>query len=93
MRPPGSARVTGRPAASAGSRKARGKPPSPSCSDGSIESVTFVVSSGVAEVDDAIRRIIESQTPYRAFPAGLASEYDVIEIRRTWYFDNAVRLY
>ena len=62
-------------------------------SDGSVESVTFHVSSGVAEVDEAIRRIIESQRPYLRFPPGLASEYDVVEIRRTWYFDNAVRLY
>ena len=62
-------------------------------SDGSVESVTFVVSSGVAEVDEAIRRIIESQTPYQKFSPALAREFDVVEIRRTWYFDNAVRLY
>jgi outer membrane biosynthesis protein TonB len=62
-------------------------------SDGSVESVTFVLSSGVAEVDEAIRRIIESQTPHQAFSPALAREVDVIEIRRTWYFDNAVRLY
>ena len=30
---------------------------------------------------------------YQAFAPGLAREYDVIEIRRTWYFDSAVRLY
>jgi len=62
-------------------------------SDGSVESVTFVVSSGVAEVDEAIRRIVEDRRPYPAFPPSLAREYDVIEIRRTWYFDAAVRLY
>lgn len=62
-------------------------------SDGSVESVTIVVSSGVAEIDDAVRRIVQSQAPYPAFPPGLASEYDVIEIRRSWYFDMAVRLY
>ncbi len=61
-------------------------------SDGSVESVTFVVSSGVAEVDDAIRRIVQSHMPYPAFPPGLASEYDVIEVRRTWHFDTAIRL-
>jgi outer membrane biosynthesis protein TonB len=61
-------------------------------SDGSIESVTFVVSSGVAEVDDAIRRIVESHRPYPAFPRALAREFDVVEIRRTWVFDTAVRL-
>ena len=62
-------------------------------SDGSVESVTFVVSSGVAEVDEAIRRIVQSQVPYQRFPPGLAREFDVIEVRRTWHFDTAVRLY
>ena len=61
-------------------------------SDGSVESVTFVVSSGVAEVDEAIRRIVRSHEHYEAFPPALAREYDVIEIRRTWHFDVAVRL-
>jgi chemotaxis protein histidine kinase CheA len=62
-------------------------------SDGSVESVTFVQSSGVAALDEAIRRVIHSQTPYQVFPPGLAREFDVIEIRRTWYFDMAIRLY
>ena len=62
-------------------------------SDGSVEAVTFVVSSGVAEIDEAIRRIVESQRPYPAFPPALGREVDVIEVRRTWYFDSAVRLY
>ena len=61
-------------------------------SDGSVESVTFVVSSGVAEIDEAVRRIVESQRPYQPFPPALAREFDVIEIRRTWHFDVAVRL-
>jgi outer membrane biosynthesis protein TonB len=62
-------------------------------SDGSVESVTFVLSSGVAEIDEAIRGIVQSQTPYQAFPPALAREFDVVEIRRTWHFDTAVRLY
>jgi membrane protein involved in colicin uptake len=62
-------------------------------SDGSVESVTFVLSSGVAEIDAAIRRIVQSQLPYQAFPPALSREFDVIEIRRTWHFDMAVRLY
>ena len=62
-------------------------------SSGSVESVTFAVSSGVAHIDEAIRRIVESQKPYPAFPPALARDFDVIEIRRTWYFDSAVRLY
>jgi TonB-like protein len=63
-------------------------------SDGSVESVTFELSSGVAEVDDAIRRIVERQKPYDlAFPHALVRDYDVIEIRRTWHFDTVMKLY
>jgi hypothetical protein len=47
----------------------------------------------VATIDDTIRRIVLATTPYPAFPPGLARRYDVVEIRRTWYFDDAVRLY
>ncbi|MBC7940768.1 MAG: TonB family protein, partial [Chitinophagaceae bacterium] len=61
--------------------------------DGSVESVTFVVSSGVPQIDEAVRRIVQSQLPYPSFPPGLASEFDVVEIRRTWYFDMAIRLH
>jgi len=62
-------------------------------SDGSVESVTFVQSSDVTAINDAIRRIVESQAPYPAFPPGLTRDYDVLEIRRTWHFDMAIRLY
>ena len=62
-------------------------------SDGSVESVSFVRSSGVPAIDEAIRQIIQSQTPYQPFPPGLARDYDVLEIRRTWHFDSAIRLY
>ena len=60
--------------------------------DGSVEKVTFVVSSGVVAIDEAIRKVIASQAPYPAFPPALARQYDVIEIRRTWIFDTAIRL-
>jgi TonB family protein len=62
-------------------------------SDGSVESVSFVQSSGVAALDEAILRVVDRQKPYQVFPPSLAREYDVIEIRRTWYFDTAIRLY
>jgi TonB family protein len=62
-------------------------------SDGSVEAVTIVQSSGVPALDEAIRRVVESQKPYQAFPPALARDFDVIEIRRTWYFDVAIRLY
>ena len=62
-------------------------------SDGSVESVTFVLSSGVAEIDEAIRRIVQSQRALPGVPACTGPRFDVIEIRRTWHFDTAVRLY
>lgn len=60
--------------------------------DGSVEKVTFVVSSGTVALDDAIRKVIASQARYAAFTPALARQYDVIEIRRTWNFDTAIRL-
>ena len=62
-------------------------------SDGSVESMSFVVPSGVHEVDAAIRNMVDSQRPYLPFPPALARDFDVIEIRRTWHFSDAVRLH
>lgn len=62
-------------------------------SNGSVETITIVRSSGVPAVDDAIMRIVRSQENYPAFPAALLRDYDVVEIRRTWHFDTALRLY
>jgi hypothetical protein len=62
-------------------------------SDGSVESITVVQSSGLAAFEEASRNIVHSQAPYQAFSPALAREWDVIEIRRTWYFDMAIRLY
>ena len=60
--------------------------------DGSVESVTIVRSSGIPAIDAAVRRVVESQAPFQVFPPSLAAAYDVIEIRRTWHFDVAIRL-
>ena len=60
--------------------------------DGSVEKITFEVSSGVPAIDEAIRKVIASQAPYSAFLPAMARQYDVIEIRRTWIFDTAIRL-
>jgi outer membrane biosynthesis protein TonB len=58
-----------------------------------VEAVTFVRSSGVPAVDEAITRIVRAQANYPAFPPGLLRDYDVVEIRRSWQFDTAVRLH
>jgi TonB family protein len=62
-------------------------------SDGTVESVTVNRSSGSAVVDEAVRRIVQQQSPYARFPPGLAQELDVLEVRRVWTFDAAVRLF
>ncbi len=60
--------------------------------DGSLESVVINRSSGVASIDNAVRRIILMLSPFAPFPSDLAADYDVIEIRRVWTFDVGVRL-
>ncbi|CAM3689160.1 TonB family protein [Roseateles saccharophilus] len=62
-------------------------------SDGSVESVSFVRSSGVPALDEAIRQVVLGLQNYPAFPPALARDYDVVEIRRSWRFDSAIRLY
>ncbi|MFN4115834.1 MAG: energy transducer TonB, partial [Inhella sp.] len=60
--------------------------------DGTVETVTLVSGSGVAAVDEAVRRVVQMHQPFQAFPPGMAAEIDVIEIRRSWYFSNALWL-
>jgi TonB family protein len=61
-------------------------------SDGSIEDVTIVRSSGRADVDDVVRRTIRLNARYAAFPPNVAANYDVIELRRVWSFAGVLRL-
>ncbi len=61
-------------------------------SDGSIEDVTIVRSSGRQDTDDAVRRIVRINALYSRFPPNIAARYDVIEIRRIWTFDQVLKL-
>ena len=61
--------------------------------DGTVESVQFTRSSGVPAIDDAIRRVVMELAPFAPFPPDVAMDYDVIEIRRVWTFDIALRLF
>jgi TolA protein len=61
-------------------------------SDGSVDEVTIVRSSGRAEVDNAVRRIVRINTRFSAFPPNVAAKYDVIEIRRIWSFADSLKL-
>ena len=49
--------------------------------------------AGVPAIDDAIRRIVLDHAPYQPFQPALARDFDVIEVRRTWQFASAIRLY
>jgi TonB family protein len=61
-------------------------------SDGSVEEVFIHRSSGVRELDDAVRRIARLHAPYSTFPPALARQYDVIDIRRVWSFEDTLRI-
>ncbi len=61
-------------------------------SNGSVEEVTIIRSSGRVDLDEAVRRIIRFNAPYAAFPPNIAATYDVIEIRRVWNFDETLKI-
>jgi hypothetical protein len=46
---------------------------------------------GVPAIDEALRRIVQSQSPTRCSRRPGPRVSDVIEIRRTWHFDMAIR--
>ena len=61
-------------------------------SDGSVEDVAILRSSGRADIDEFVRRIVRLNARYSAFPPNVAANYDVIELRRVWRFAGALRL-
>jgi len=61
-------------------------------SDGSIDDVTIVRSSGRPDMDEAVRRFVHLNARYAAFPPNVAARFDVIEIRRVWVFTEGLKL-
>jgi hypothetical protein len=61
-------------------------------SDGSIDTVTIVRSSGRPDMDEAVRRFVQLNARYAAFPPNVAARFDVIEIRRIWRFTDSLKL-
>ncbi|MBK1716149.1 energy transducer TonB [Thiocystis violacea] len=55
-------------------------------SDGSVERIRVVRSSGVDLLDQAAVQIVELAAPFSPFPADIAAETDVLDIIRTWQF-------
>jgi protein TonB len=61
-------------------------------SDGTLERVRVVRSSGYPLLDEAAVRIVELGAPYAPFPPDIAAETDVLDIVRTWQFLQGGRL-
>jgi len=61
-------------------------------SDGSIDAVTIIRSSGRPDMDEALRRFVRLNARYAAFPPNVAARFDVIEIRRIWRFTDSLKL-
>jgi len=57
-------------------------------SDGSLEGIRVVRSSGHDVLDQAAIRIVELAAPFAPFPANIKSETDVLDITRTWQFQR-----
>ncbi|WP_144244447.1 energy transducer TonB, partial [Pseudohaliea rubra] len=55
-------------------------------SDGSLESVKLLDSSGYAVLDEAALKIVRLAAPYAPFPPALRAKADKLEIIRTWDF-------
>ncbi len=55
-------------------------------SDGSVERIRVVKSSGYDLLDEAAIGIVELSAPFSPFPPDIAAETDVLDIIRTWQF-------
>ncbi len=61
-------------------------------SDGSVEKVEMIRSSGHKVLDEAAIKIVKMAAPYAPFPPDIAKDTDIIDITRTWRFTNTNRL-
>jgi protein TonB len=57
-------------------------------SDGQIYDIKIVKSSGMAELDEAAKRIVRMSAPFAELPEKLTEELDVLSIRRVWSFSE-----
>jgi protein TonB len=57
-------------------------------SDGSLEDIQILQSSGYAVLDEAAMRIVRMAAPYSPFPQELRATTDKLEIVRTWQFEQ-----
>ncbi len=57
-------------------------------SNGSVDHISIVRSSGKKLLDDAASRIVELAAPYKPFPPEIRRETDMLHITRTWQFNS-----
>ena len=61
-------------------------------SDGSIDNIRILHSSGHKLLDDAAIRIVKLTSPFAPFPPDILKETDILDITRTWRFLSSNRL-
>jgi len=57
--------------------------------NGSIESIEVMRSSGIREIDDAARNIVQMASPYAPLPDNIRDRVDILHITRTWRFETS----
>ena len=57
-------------------------------SDGTLEDIQILSSSGYAVLDEAAIKIVRMAAPYAPFPPKLKATTDKLEIVRTWHFQE-----
>ncbi len=62
-------------------------------SDGSVQQIRVVRSSGHKILDDAAVRIVKLAAPFAPFPEEIRKEVDILDITRTWQFLSSNRLF
>ena len=62
-------------------------------SDGSVERIRVVRSSGHKLLDDAAVRIVRLSAPFAPFPPEIRKQVDVLDITRTWQFLDSGTLF
>ena len=61
-------------------------------SDGSVERIRLLHSSGHKLLDDAAKGIVRLAAPFAPFPPDILEETDILDITRTWQFLSSNRL-
>jgi protein TonB len=62
-------------------------------SDGTVQKIRVLESSGYKLLDDAAVRIVRLSAPFSAFPSEISEETDILDITRTWQFLHNNKLF